>query len=230
MANPENNLDNIVAAQEKEPLEAYLKLASPEVQAELDEEEQEFRAIRRDLPGVKGASAAGTVTIGVGKTPSKNEFFRTHKEFRPIVPMVDCEIGMEKQYFAVTSDMVEPLNAIGIPVTDHTLYLTITSRGALKIIPVRGANTEGEQNEYHRTKEIGLIRGMDEWVRLFTDQENRCYKVFPAPAGRFDEPLWPELKEAKIFRLGFRDKGRLLDSVEQSMYKKWAARDSKDAK
>jgi hypothetical protein len=142
--------------------------------------------------------------------------------------MVDCEIGMEKQYFAVTSDMVEPLNAIGISVTDHTPYLTITSRGALKIIPVRGANMEGEQNEYHRTKEIGLIRGMDEWVRLFTDQENRCYKVFPAPAGRFDEPLLPELKEAKIFRLGFRDKGRLLDSTEHALFKKWAARDSKN--
>jgi hypothetical protein len=31
---------------------------------------------------------------------------------------------MEKQYFAVTSDMIEPLNAIGISVTDHTLYFT----------------------------------------------------------------------------------------------------------
>jgi hypothetical protein len=230
MANPENKLDNTVAAQEKEPPEAHLKLISPEVQAKLDDEEQEFRLLRRDLPGVKGASAVGIVTIGVGKAPSKNEFFRTHKGFRPIVPMVDCEIGMEKQYFAVTSDMVEPLNAIGISVTDHTLYLTITSRGALKIIPVRGANMEGEQNEYHRTKELGLIQGMDEWVRLFTDQENRCYKVFTAPDGRFDEPLWPELKDAKIFRLGFRDKGRLLGSTEHALYKKWAARDSNDTK
>jgi hypothetical protein len=225
MANPEKNLDNTVAAQEKEP-----ELVSPEVQAELDEEEQEFRAIRRDLPGVKGTSAAGIVAIGVGKTPSKHEFFRTHKGFRPIVPMVDCEIGMEKQYFSVTSDMVEPLNAIGISVTDNTLYLTITSRGALKIVPVRGANMEGEQNEYNRTRELGLIQGLDEWVRLYSDQENRCYKVFPAPAGRFDEPLWPELKDAKIFRLAFRDKGHLIDSTEHPLFKKWAARDSNNAK
>jgi hypothetical protein len=200
MAKPENTPDK-PAVQQKETETAQI---SPEVQAELDEEEQEFRAIRRDLPGVKGVSAAGIVAIGVGKIPPKNEFFRTHKGFRPIVPMVDCEIGMEKQYFAVTSDMVEPLNAIGISVTDHTLYLTITSRGALRIIPVRGANTEGEQNEYHRTKEIGLIQGMDEWVRLFTDQENRCYQAF-------------------------RDKGRLLDSTEHPLFKKWAARDSKNA-
>jgi hypothetical protein len=72
----------------------------------------------------------------------------------------------------------------------------------------------------------GLIRGMDEWVRLFTDLENRCYKWFPAPAGRFGEPVFPDLNEAKIFRLGFRSKGRLLDSVEHPLFKKWAARDS----
>ena len=191
----------------------------------LDADEAEFRALRRDLPGVKGASAAGIVAISVGKTPAKNEFFRTHREFRPIIPIVDLEVGMERQFFAVTSDMVENLHGIGISVTDHVLYLTITSRGAIRIVPVRQANADGEQNEYHRTKEIGLVRGIDEWVRLYTDQENRCYKVFPAPAGRFGEPQWPELKEAKIFRLAFRDKGRLIDSPEHPLFKKWDARD-----
>jgi hypothetical protein len=194
--------------------------------AALDRDEAEFRALRRDLAGVKGTSAAGIVAISVGKTPPKNEFFRTHREFRPIVPIVDLEVGMERQFFAVTSDMVENLHGIGITVSDHLLYLTITSRGAIRIVPVRQANADGEQNEYHRTKEIGLVQAIDEWVRLYSDQENRCYKVFTAPAGRFGEPQWPELKEAKIFRLAFRDKGRLVDSPEHPLFKKWAARDS----
>ena len=60
-------------------------------------------------------------------------------------------------------------------------------------------------------------------MRLYTDQENRCYKVFPAPVGRFGEPQWPDLKHSKIFRLAFRDKGRLIDSVEHPLFKKWAA-------
>jgi hypothetical protein len=147
------------------------------------------RALRRDLPGVKGASSAGTVALSVGKTPQKNEFFRTHREFRPIVSLVDLEVRMEKQFFVVTDDMVEALNSIGITVSEHTLYLTITSLGASRIIPVRQANSDGEQNEYARTKEIGLIQAMDEWVRLFTDQENKCYKVFAAPAGRQRTPM-----------------------------------------
>ena len=59
----------------------------------------------------------------------------------------------------------------------------MTSQGAVRIVPVRGADMDGAQNEYNRTKEIGLIQGQDEWVRLYTDLENHCYKVFPAPAG-----------------------------------------------
>jgi hypothetical protein len=202
--------------------------APPSLEEELDEEEAEFRALRRDLPGVKGASAAGIVSISVGKTPLKNEFFRVNRDpsLRPVMPVVDIEVGMEKQHFVVTPNMVEPLSSIGITVTDHVLYLTVTSRGAIRIVPVRGANTDGEQNEYARTKEIGLIQAMDEWVRLYTDMENRCYKVFPAPAGRYGEPQWPDLKPAKIFRLAFRDKGRLIDSPEHALFKKWAARDS----
>jgi len=197
----------------------------PPTEEEFDEEEKEFRALRRDLPGVKGASAIGIVAIGVGKTPGRHEFFRTHAEFRPVVPIVDLEIGMEKQFFAVTDEMVEALAGIGISVSNHTLYLTATARGAVKIIPVRGANSDGEQNEYNRTKEMGLVRAMDEWVRLFVDQDNKVYKIFSAPAGRFAEPIWPQLKPAKIFRLAFRDKGRLVDSTEHPLFQRWAARD-----
>jgi hypothetical protein len=187
----------------------------------LDADEAEFARLRRDLPGVKGASAAGVVSIGVGKIPGKNEFFRTHPEFRPTVPIVDVEVGMEKQFFAVDTDMTVALAGIGINVTDHTLYLTITPRGGVKIVPINAAT----DNDYARTKQIGLLDGVDRWVRLYTDQENRVYKVFDAPLGRFADPIWPALSHAKIFRLAFRDKGRLVDSPEHPLFKKWAARD-----
>jgi hypothetical protein len=192
---------------------------------QLDKDEAEFRALRRDLPGVKGAGAAGIVSISVAKTPKKNEFFRTHPDFQPIVPLVDIEVGMERQFFAVAPDMIEPFKSIGISVSYYTLYLTITSRGAVCIVPVRQADADGDQNEYHRTKEIVLLAAREEWRRLYTDEENHCYQGFPAPADRFGEPQWPPLKPAKIFRLGFRDKGRLIDSTEHALFKKWAARD-----
>jgi hypothetical protein len=34
------------------------------------------------------------------------------------------------------------------------------------------------------------------------------------------------LSDAKIFKLAFRDKGRLVDSIDHPLFKKWAARDS----
>jgi hypothetical protein len=201
-----------------------IKLVTP-TDEELDEEEQEFRALRRDLPGVKGASAIGIVAISVGKAPAKNEFFRCHPDFRAIVPMVNCEMGMDRHFFAVTAHMVEPLAGIGITVTDHALYLTVTSRGAVRIVPVRQANSDGEQNEYDRTKEIAMLQAREQWVRLYTDLENRCYRVFPASPDRFAVPQWPVLKHARIFRLAFRDKGHLIDSPQHTMFQKWAARD-----
>jgi len=221
VAKIENTKTADLVAEEIEPV------IEAEAEEQLDEEEREFRALRRDLPGVKGASAAGIVAISVGKAPAKNEFFRTHPTFRPIMPIVDHEVGMERTYFAVSKDMVEPLAAIGITVADHTLYLTVTSRGAIRIVPVRHqANDDVMPNEYNRTKEHVLIQGITEWVRLFTDLENKCYRRFPAPAQRFDDPQWPELKPAKIFRLAFRDKGRLIDSPEHPLFQKWAARDT----
>jgi hypothetical protein len=200
---------------------------SPKQAEELDADEAELRALRHDVPGVKGAGAAGIVTISVNKIPTKNEYFRSHLKIRPVISIVNVEVGMENQYFAVTKEMVDALRDIGISVANHMLYLTLTSQGALRICPVRQASDEEHQNEYDRTREIGLVDAMHKWVRLYHDEANRCYKVFPAPAGRFSEPQWPDLKEGKIIRLAFRDKGRLIDSIEHPLFKKWAGRDSK---
>jgi hypothetical protein len=99
--------------------------------------------------------------------------------------------------------------------------------GALRVVPVRTADENGDRNEYDRTREIGLIDAIEKWVRLFTDRSNSCYRVYPAPVGRFPaDAAWPELKQSKIFRLAFRDKGRLLDSTEHPLFQKWAARDA----
>jgi hypothetical protein len=127
-ASPADNVTELHTAEEQ--LNAAEREELHTAEEQLDAEEREFRSLRRDLPGVKGASAAGIVAISVGKTPTKNEFFRTHPTFRPIVPVVDHEVGMERTYFAVAADMIEALAAIGITVTDHMLYLTVTARGA----------------------------------------------------------------------------------------------------
>ena len=80
--------------------------------------------------------------------------------------------------------MEVPLHGIGISFTKHMLYLTISPRGAIHVIPV----ICGTDNDYNRTKEIGLLDGVKRWVRLYTDQENKHYRVFPAPDGPVRRP------------------------------------------
>jgi hypothetical protein len=139
--------------------------------------------------------------------------------------MVIVEVGMDHHFIAVMPNMVEPLASMGITVADHTLYLTITPKGALRIIPVRCPNAEGVQNEWDRTKEAALIEAIDGWFRMYTDMANKAYKNFPAPISRYGEPNWPEIKPAKIIRLAFKDKGWLIDSTDHILVQKWAGRD-----
>ena len=146
--------------------------------AALDQDEQEYRRLRCDLPGVAGAAAQGIVSVSVSKAPTKNEFFRTHGTFRPELKLVNVEVGMEKQYFAVDPSMEVPLHGIGINFTEHTLYLTIRRAVPSMSFP----SFLRPDNDYNRTKEIGLLEGVKRWVRLYTDQENKQYRIFPAPA------------------------------------------------
>ena len=135
--------------------------------------------------------------------------------------LVQNEEGMEKHFYAVDTEMEVPLRGIGIACVLHKIYLIVTPRGATRIIPI---NCEID-NEWTRTKEIGLLDGRGQWVRIYSDKENTSYKVYPAVPGRFADPIWPDLSPAKIFRLAFRDKGRLIDSPEHPLFKKWDARD-----
>jgi hypothetical protein len=100
----------------------------------------------------------------------------------------------------------------------------VSETGAIRVVPIRCADEDGSVNEYNRTKEMALIQGRDEWVRIYTDLKNKMHKIFSAPKDRFAEPVWPPLSHAKIFRLAFRDKGRRIDSPQHPLFMKWAGR------
>jgi hypothetical protein len=189
------------------------------------EDEADYRAMRRDLPGVKGASAIGIAAINTSKQPAgKNEFFRAHPTFNPVVNLVVNEVGMERQYCTATDEMEKALEGIGISMKPHVLYLTVSETGAIRIVPVRCPDDDGGQNEYSRTLELALIKARKEWVRVFSDTKNGQWKNFPAQPGRFSDPVWPALKHAKIFRLAFRDKGHRIDSHQHPLFVKWVGR------
>jgi hypothetical protein len=189
-----------------------------------DEDERALRALRLDLPGRGIVPPDGIVSLSVGKPP-RREFFRTHPENRAVFPIVDHEQGLDKHFYVVAPNMIAELASIGIDVLPHALYQIVTTEGAIRLVPVRQADKEGGQNEWSRSKEIGLVKGVDHWVRFISDQVNGRYRVFPAPVGRFPDPVWPDLTLAKIIRLAFSDRGHLIDSPHHPLFQKWAARD-----
>jgi hypothetical protein len=195
---------------------------------DLDEDAAEFARLRRDLPHVEGAATLGITGIAVVKAPPKNVFFRAHKGFRPIVDLVTDQVKLDQRYYAVHPRMAPVLTSIGIAYAAHTLYLIITPTGAYRVIPVRCPDGDGDRNEYASSKELGLRQSVDGWVRIYTDLENSTYRVFPAPIGRFPEPVWPEIPDAKIFRLCFRDRGYLIDTPDHPRFIDWVGRKPKD--
>jgi hypothetical protein len=195
---------------------------------DLDADEAEFARLRRDLPNVGGSAAVGIVAIGVTKAPPKNVFFRARKGFRPIVDLVVDQVRLDQKYYAVDPSMTAELTSVGIAYAAHTLYLIITPTGGFRIIPVRCPDGDGDRNEYAATKELALRQSEDNWVRIYTDMENTCYRVFTAEPGRYPEPVWPPIPDAKIFRLCFRDRGYLIDTPEHPRFIEWIGRKPKD--
>jgi hypothetical protein len=193
-------------------------------EAELDEDEAMLRALRLDLPGTAGAPS-GIVSIGVSDRFPKREFFRAHPDNSAVFLMVDHAAGMDVEYHIIAQAMVPELASIGIDAVPYRLFEIITADGAVRLIPVRQADVDGSVNEWNRTKEIALTRAQTVWVRAISDRANGRYRVFEATPGRYPDPLWPDLSLPKLVRLAFTDRGRLIDSPEHPLFKKWAGRD-----
>ena len=211
-----NNKPNIREVGQKEP---EAKIPS---EAELDEDEAMLRALRLDLPGPTDAPT-GIVSVSVTDKFPKREFFRTHPTNLVPVLMVDHVSGMDVEYHIVDKPMKPVLESIKIDVASYVLYEILTADGALRLMPVRQADRDGSQNEWTKSKGTALVAAMKAWVRVSSDRPNQRYRVFPAAADRFPDPVWPDLKMSKLIRLAFTDRGRLINSPQHPLFEKWAA-------
>jgi len=191
--------------------------------AQLDEDEAMLRALRIDLPGTANAPS-GIVSISVTDRFPKREFFRCHPD-TVAMHLIDHVAGLETEFYAVVPAMLAELASIGIDAMPYKLFELITAEGAVRIIPCRQADIDGSQNEWTRTREIALTRGHKSWVRIISDRANGRYRVFEAPPNRFPDPVFPDLTWGQLVRLAFKDRGRLIDSPNHPLFRKWAGRD-----
>ena len=178
----EDRTDPVEAAVDANP-----GVSQVEHQEQLDEEEREFRALRRDFPGVKGAGAAGIVAVSSPRSPARMSSSAPTPNSGRSMPWSISKLAWNGILRCHRSDGggLECDRYHGD--RSHSL-LHVTRAGSRNRSGSSSRYNDGEQNEYARTKEIGLMQASDEWVRLFTDRENRCYQVFPAPARRLRRP------------------------------------------
>ena len=200
---------------------------SPEQLKQIEEDERELRAIMLDQHGVAASAvAAGTVAVGVGKVP-KDEFFRCHpgESFRPLVPIIAHANKMDRTFCTVTPDMLPVLQSIKIFPAPYRVYLIQTEADIWRLVPVRQARKDGNQNTWDATIEVALHRAMKEWVRIYNDPDRQDsdagWKIFPAAHGRFPEPIWRALPMATLMRLAFTDRGNRIDSPQHPLVQKW---------
>jgi hypothetical protein len=201
----------------------------PETMAELDEDERLLSELRVDLPGSKvNAISDGMVAIGVGKVP-KDTFFRCRPgdDYQPEVHMIVDTAGFDRRYVAVMPKMVEYLRSVKIYTARHRLYWIATEEGDQLVVPVRLASRDGSQNVFSRTLQIAMKRAETEWIRIYNDPDvkssaARGWEVWPAPKGRFGEPVYADIRPAKIVRVAFKDADNLVENGEHSLVKKWA--------
>jgi hypothetical protein len=197
-----------------------------ETMEELDEDERLLRELRVDQLGSGPPVGDSVLAIGVGKPP-KDTFFRCRPglEFQPELQMVTNSTGFDKTFVAVRTDMVEFLRSIKIFSARHRVYLIMTDEGVYRLVPVRLAARDGSQNVFSRTLQIAMSRAENEWVRVYNNPElrdtDRGWEVFPAPADRFQEPIWPDIGAGKMIRLAFKDAGNLIDSADHPLVKKF---------
>jgi hypothetical protein len=189
----------------------------------LDEEEIELRNMRIDLRG-GGPTGAGLTAISVAKTPGKESFFRTHPEHVLDTQLVTSARGLDISFLAVAPVMVNAMIAIAYPPQPHRLYLTITREGILRFVPVRLPD-DGDWNVWQESKELALLQARKTWVRLSTNMSEGRYQSFPLEENFYPDPVWPTPNLARLFRLAFRDRGRLIDSPQHPYYLKLIGRE-----
>jgi hypothetical protein len=100
----------------------------------------------------------------------------------------------------------------------YQLYPLMNRVGNLRICPVKLPGTDGKQNEWHRTRQLAVEKGILGWVRMFSNRPAGRYEYQPAPAP-YPDPIWPDLAIGDWLQIAFGDAGRIINNTDHSVVK-----------
>jgi hypothetical protein len=150
-------------------------------------------------------------TVPVRK-PHRQEFVRVRSEsaFR-LTPAAIIEVKEDREVYLLRPDIIP---AVPGEFATVTLFTTVSRQGTLFLWPVKLPNSEGRQNEWHRSAAEGAERAIKRWVRVTASMSLGAYEIFEA-SGELPEPNWPEFSFQEILKIAFRD--RLVDRPDHPL-------------
>jgi hypothetical protein len=179
-----------------------------------DPDEAFLASIRLD-PAQIEAVVKIPVTLQCRK-PARHEFVRVHPTLQMTVGAIELKDDTDGGLYLVGQAMVASL---GDELKMFVLRPYINKIGTMRLWPIRQPDPDGKHNEWHRSAATAAARAVEKWVRITSNRDLGGYELFEA-VNQGAEPTWPPgLDLAKMMKLAFADRGRVVDSPEHPLVK-----------
>jgi hypothetical protein len=135
--------------------------------------------------------------------PRKSQWVRTHPSLDYRIETLLLELEEERELYLISPSLHSAL--ITEPTVSRRLLITsITRQGRLFLWPIKLAAPDGKSNVWNETAMEAARIASSSWVRIYADMSFGTYRVSQATTV-LDEPKWPSLKFAEIFKIAFRE-------------------------
>lgn len=157
------------------------------------------------------AGARKRLSVTVGR-PGKNTFFRVQPDWTATAEFLEIDGDKRVLYLVLPGILLDIAEEAKLTVSVKTLYLYVDREGAVGLWPV-SVGSDVADNRYKETAREALESAERKWVRVRTNQSERCYEVHDAVnQSAYGEPVFPKQTRNEILRAAFKE--RLIDSVE----------------
>jgi hypothetical protein len=171
-----------------------------------------------NLATLENNQQAAPLGIPVDK-PKEFEWFRTHPDaaYRKVLMCLDFKApNTNGKELHIIHPKLAHLFA-DTSAGPYQLYTLMNRVGNLRICEVK-LPQDGKWNEYNRTRQMALDRGIVEWTRMWANLKASRYESQPAPV-KYPDPIWPDLSYGDLLQIAFGALGRIIDSEDHIVVK-----------
>jgi len=175
---------------------------------------------RIDISQLESNLAAAPLDIPVEK-PGEFEWFQTHPDpaYRPALPCIDFLPPGSKnnrELHLIHPTMVPFFAKLRSSIAVYQLYFLMNRIGNVRVCPVKLPGPDGKHNDWHRTRQAAVEKGIGAWVRMWANKSGSRYEWMPAPIA-YPDPIWPNLSMDEVLTIAFDHLGRVVNTEDHSV-------------